>query len=129
MGKINKAVSFGGNGLLKYRGRLSVTIVDRLRNHILEEAHVSRYSIHSGSTKIYDDLREVFWLEGFSNDIKNSLQSVQIAHKLKSNPKTGVYFKKSKSLLVSGSTLIWILWYVCLRHKINMTPFGLMWIG
>ncbi|WMV33108.1 hypothetical protein MTR67_026493 [Solanum verrucosum] len=27
----------------------------------MEEAHSSRYSIHPGSTKMYRDLREVYW--------------------------------------------------------------------
>ena len=37
--------------------------MDDLRNRIQEEAHGSRYSIHLGSTKMYHDLRELFWWE------------------------------------------------------------------
>ncbi|WMV54234.1 hypothetical protein MTR67_047619 [Solanum verrucosum] len=36
-------------------------MVDGLQVRILEEAHSSRYSIHLGSTKMYHDLREVYW--------------------------------------------------------------------
>ena len=43
--------------------------VDDLRNQILEEGHSSHYLIHSGHTKMYHDLREVFWLDGLKNDI------------------------------------------------------------
>ncbi|WMV33543.1 hypothetical protein MTR67_026928 [Solanum verrucosum] len=35
--------------------------VDELQERIMEEAHSSRYSIHLCSTKIYRDLREVYW--------------------------------------------------------------------
>jgi hypothetical protein len=35
--------------------------VDHLREKILQEAHDSAYSIHPGSTKIYQDLKERYW--------------------------------------------------------------------
>ena len=51
----------GGDGVLMYQGRLFVPRVDGLQERIIEEAHRSRYSIHLGSTKMYRDLREVYW--------------------------------------------------------------------
>ena len=52
----------GGDDMLKYQGRLCVTRVDKLQGRIMEEAHSSIYSIHSGSTQIYHDLIEVcYW--------------------------------------------------------------------
>ena len=44
--------------------------VEDLRNQILEEAHGSRYSIHLGSTNMYQDLREVYWWDGLKKDIE-----------------------------------------------------------
>ena len=41
-----------------------------LRLYILADAHNSRYSIHPGATKIYRDLREVYWLNGMKRDIE-----------------------------------------------------------
>ncbi|WMV37908.1 hypothetical protein MTR67_031293 [Solanum verrucosum] len=35
----------------------------------MEEAHNSRYSIHPGSTEMYRDLREVYWLNGMKKGI------------------------------------------------------------
>ncbi|WMV46129.1 hypothetical protein MTR67_039514, partial [Solanum verrucosum] len=49
------------DGVLRHQGRLCVPDVDGLRETILEEAHGSRYSIHSGATKMYRDLREIYW--------------------------------------------------------------------
>ena len=50
--------SQGGDGVLRYKGRLCVPNVGELREHILEEAYNSRHSIHPGATKMYRDLRK-----------------------------------------------------------------------
>ncbi|WMV26391.1 hypothetical protein MTR67_019776 [Solanum verrucosum] len=52
--------SQGGDGVLRYQGRLCVPDVSELRQHILTEPHNSRYSIHPGATKMYRDLREIY---------------------------------------------------------------------
>ena len=44
--------SQGGDGVFRYQGRLCVPNVGELRQHILAEAHNSRYSIHPGATKM-----------------------------------------------------------------------------
>ena len=54
---------------MRYQGRFCVHNVDDLRNQILERAHDSRYSIHPGSTNMYNDLREGCWWEGLKEDI------------------------------------------------------------
>ena len=61
--------SQGGDGVLRYQGRLCVPDVGELRQHILAEAHNSRYSIHPGAIKMYRDLREVYWWIGIKRDI------------------------------------------------------------
>ena len=43
---------------LWFRKRICVPDVDHLREKILKEAHDSAYSIHPGSTKMYQDLKE-----------------------------------------------------------------------
>ncbi|KAH0669635.1 hypothetical protein KY289_024128 [Solanum tuberosum] len=59
----------GGDGVLRYQGRLCVPMVDGLQERIMEEAHGSRYSIHLGSTKMYRDLREVYWRNSMKKGI------------------------------------------------------------
>ncbi|KAH0636085.1 hypothetical protein KY290_036497 [Solanum tuberosum] len=59
----------GGDGVLRYQGRLCIPDVGELRQRILTEAHNSRYSIHPGATKMYRDLREVYWWNGMKRDI------------------------------------------------------------
>ena len=52
--------SQGGDDVLRYQGRLRVLDMGELRQHILEESHNSRYSIHPGATKMYRHQREVY---------------------------------------------------------------------
>ncbi|WMV49632.1 hypothetical protein MTR67_043017 [Solanum verrucosum] len=59
-----------GDGVLRYQGRLCVPMVDGLQDRIMEEAHSSRYSSHSGSTKMYSDLREVYWWSSIKKGIE-----------------------------------------------------------
>ncbi|XP_060182527.1 uncharacterized protein LOC132612230 [Lycium barbarum] len=47
--------------VLWHDGRLCVLDVGDLRQTIMEEAHSSRYSIHTGATKMYQDLKKHFW--------------------------------------------------------------------
>jgi hypothetical protein len=47
-------------GVLWFKDRLVVLKKEALKRRILNEAHTSRYSIHSGSTKMYHDLRQQF---------------------------------------------------------------------
>ncbi|WMV37440.1 hypothetical protein MTR67_030825, partial [Solanum verrucosum] len=63
--------SQGEYGVLRHQRRLCVPDVDGLRETILEEAHGSRYSIHPGATKMYRDLREIYWWNGMKGDIEN----------------------------------------------------------
>jgi hypothetical protein len=44
-------------GTLWFKERLIVPRREALKKKILDEAHMSKYSIHPGSTKIYHDLR------------------------------------------------------------------------
>jgi hypothetical protein len=48
-------------GTLWFMKRLVVSKKNALKKKILDEAHTSRYSIHTGSTKMYHDLRQQFW--------------------------------------------------------------------
>ncbi|XP_015163896.1 uncharacterized protein [Solanum tuberosum] len=58
-----------GDGTLRCRGRLCVPDVDGLRQKIMDEAHCSCYSVHPGSTKMYHDLKEVYWWNDMKKDI------------------------------------------------------------
>jgi hypothetical protein len=48
-------------GVVWFNNRILVPKNDEIRQQILDEAHLSRYSIHLESTKMYHDLRQHYW--------------------------------------------------------------------
>ena len=63
--------SLDSEGVLHYSSHLCVPEYEGLREAILEEAHSSKYSVHSGSMKMYQDLKPMFWWEGMKKDIED----------------------------------------------------------
>ncbi|KAD3336153.1 hypothetical protein E3N88_31672 [Mikania micrantha] len=50
-------------------GRMWVPRNGDIRSRILDEAHKSRYSIHPGATKMYQDLRKDYWWPGMKFNV------------------------------------------------------------
>jgi hypothetical protein len=48
-------------GIIWFNDRIVVSKDAGVRQQILDEAHLSRYSIHPGSTKMYQDLKQYYW--------------------------------------------------------------------
>ena len=57
------------DGILRFRGRIYVPNLKDLRQRILNEAHRTRYIVHPGATKMYRDLREVYWWSGLKMSV------------------------------------------------------------
>ena len=74
---------------MRYPGRFCVPNIDGLRSQFLEEAHGSHYSIYPASTKMYHDLREVFWWNGLKKDITEFVAKSLNYQQLKVTPKVG----------------------------------------
>jgi hypothetical protein len=53
--------SIDDTAVLWFKNRLVVPKVLELRQLILDEAHSTRFSIHPGSNKMYQDLKQRFW--------------------------------------------------------------------
>ncbi|KAL8114684.1 hypothetical protein AgCh_021522 [Apium graveolens] len=56
-------------GILRFSPRIWIPHVPELKNEILQEAHNSRFSIHPGSTKIYQDLKQNFWWPNMKREV------------------------------------------------------------
>uniref|UniRef100_J3LCD0 CCHC-type domain-containing protein n=1 Tax=Oryza brachyantha TaxID=4533 RepID=J3LCD0_ORYBR len=69
--RAGKAMGFrvDENGTLWYKQRVFVPNHDELRQLILKEAHDSAYSLHPGSTKMYQDLKEAYWWSNMKRDV------------------------------------------------------------
>ena len=59
----------GADGVLRFRDRVCVPAIPELRRMILEEGHRSSLSIHPGATKMYQDLKKMFWWPGMKKEI------------------------------------------------------------
>ena len=57
--------------------------IDDLRSNIIAEAHGSRYSIHLGSTKMYYDLKEIYWWESMKRYISMFVQECPNSQQVK----------------------------------------------
>jgi hypothetical protein len=69
--KEQKSPSFSeaDEGVLWYKGRISVLDIKELKDKILHEAHESAYSIHPGGNKMYHDLKATYWWYGMKRDV------------------------------------------------------------
>ena len=57
------------DGVLFYRDRLCVPNIEDLKNDIMTEAHSTKYSMHPGSTKMYQNLKGRFWWNNIKREI------------------------------------------------------------
>jgi hypothetical protein len=56
-------------GVVWFSQRLVIPQDRDLRKEILDEAHLSKFTIHPGSTKMYRDRRENFWWSNMKGEI------------------------------------------------------------
>ena len=57
------------DGSLRYRGRIVVPQLTDLREEILREFHCSRFAVHPGGTKMYQDLRRQYYWSGMKRHV------------------------------------------------------------
>ncbi|XP_074374582.1 uncharacterized protein LOC141714991 [Apium graveolens] len=55
-------------GIRRHAYRIWVPNVQELKDEILLEGHNSRYTVHPGSTKMYEDLKEYYWWPNMKKD-------------------------------------------------------------
>jgi len=71
------------NGVLMFRDRVCVPEVPELKKRILDEGHRSSLSIHPGATKMYHDLKRLFWWPGMKKDIAEFVYTCLVCQKSK----------------------------------------------
>ena len=57
------------NGVIIFQGRLHVPDNGSIKEEILTEAHNTPYSAHPATTKMYNDLKILYWWLGMKKDI------------------------------------------------------------
>ena len=83
--EIGKAPEFTKveKGTIWFRKRICVLDVEHLHEMILKEAHNSAYSIHPGSTKMYQDLKERYWWYGMKRDVAAHVAICDVCQRVK----------------------------------------------
>ena len=71
--------------MLWFKTRLVVPKDFELRKQILDEAHTSRLSIHPGSNKIYQDLKQQFWWTRMKREIAKYVSECDICRRVKAS--------------------------------------------
>lgn len=61
--------TLGKDGELRFMGRMYVLVGTDLRQVLLNEAHQGPFSLHPGSTKMYRDLKSLYWWSGMKKKI------------------------------------------------------------
>jgi hypothetical protein len=65
--------------------RLVVLVDSKIRKTIFDEAHMSKFSIHPGSTKMYQDLKQNFWWSNMKVDIAKYVGKCDTCHRMKAS--------------------------------------------
>nr|GEW33512.1 putative reverse transcriptase domain-containing protein [Tanacetum cinerariifolium] len=66
---IDEMIGLRIDGALYYLDRIWVPLKGKVRTLIMDEAHKSKYYVHSGADKMYYDLRDRYWWPGIKKDI------------------------------------------------------------
>jgi hypothetical protein len=70
-------------GTIWFKNMTCVPEIDSLRETILREAHDSAYSIHPGSTKMYQDLKQKYWWYGLKKDVVSHVALCDVCQRVK----------------------------------------------
>src|ERR1051325_10870451 len=68
---------------MRFGDRVCVPDIAEIRKSILEEGHRSGLSIHPGATKMYGDLKKLFWWPGMKKEIAEFVYACLICQKSK----------------------------------------------
>lgn len=58
-----------------------------LRRVIMDEVHNSTYTIHLSATKIYQDMKQVYWWDGMKKDVDDYISQCLACQQVKAENK------------------------------------------
>jgi hypothetical protein len=73
------------DGVLWFKNRLVVPKDFELHRKIMDEAHCSRYSIHPGTNKMYQDLEQNFWWTRMKREIAKYVSECDTYRRIKAD--------------------------------------------
>ncbi|WVZ89599.1 hypothetical protein U9M48_035979 [Paspalum notatum var. saurae] len=72
-------------GILWFKGRLVVPKDMELRRKILDEAYTSMFTMHPGSNKMYQDLKQKFWWTRMKREIAKYVSECDVCQRVKAD--------------------------------------------
>jgi hypothetical protein len=75
--------SLTGDGMILFRDRVCILNEAEVKKTVLEENHNSKYSVHPGATKMYQDIKKLFWWPGMKNDNAEFVSKCLTCQKIK----------------------------------------------
>jgi hypothetical protein len=72
-------------GVFWFNKRIVVPKNHKLRKQVLNEAHLSKFSMHPGSTKMYQDLKQNFWWTRMKRKIAKYVSECDICQRVKAS--------------------------------------------
>ncbi|WVZ51850.1 hypothetical protein U9M48_002953 [Paspalum notatum var. saurae] len=72
-------------GVLWFKNRLVVPKDMELRKKILDEAHTSMFTLHPGSNKMYQDLKQKFWWTRMKREIAKYVSECDVCQRVKAD--------------------------------------------
>nr|GEZ45010.1 putative reverse transcriptase domain-containing protein [Tanacetum cinerariifolium] len=113
------------DGTLCLNGRSWLPCYGDLRSVIMHESHKSKYSIHQGSKKMYQDMKKLYWWPNMKADIASYVSKCLTCAKVKAE------HQRLSGLLVqpqypcgNGTISQWISFLNSLSHHKDLTPSG-----
>jgi hypothetical protein len=94
--------------------RLVVPVDPEIKKIILDEAHRSKFSIHSGSTKMYQDLKQKFWWSNMKVDVAKYVAECDTCHRMKAS------HLKSAGVLQPLSIRMWKWDDICMDFIVGL---------
>ena len=64
-----ESYSVSSDGGLRFNGRFVVPEGAELRHEVMTHSHGSRFAVHPGGDKMYQDMRRQYWWSGMKKDI------------------------------------------------------------
>ncbi|GJZ91008.1 putative reverse transcriptase domain-containing protein [Tanacetum coccineum] len=98
---IKQIFEFRPDGTRCFRNRVWLSRYDGLRNLVMHESHKSKYSIHLGSDKMYQDLKSLYWWPNMKADINTYVSKCLTCVKVKAEN------QKPSGLLQQPKILVW----------------------
>ncbi|KAA0040368.1 ty3-gypsy retrotransposon protein [Cucumis melo var. makuwa] len=90
---------------LTFDGRLYMPEDSAVKTELLTEAHSSPFTIHPGSTKMYQDLRCVYWWRNMKREVADFVSRCLVCQQLKAPRQKPAGLSRT----LKGYTVIWVV--------------------